>query len=230
MMPSARPGRHREAAGSAVFASTGVPFAKIVQGPHAHRKTAALGAALRPETRRQDLRAVQVVDHRPRAARQVARPRVLAGTARRRGGGSLGDDQIGERASGFGAPAPRGRRRPAGRRGPEGRRLVDQRGDPLAPPPSLAPPGDEFASAHAVDVPRRGAARPAGLGARPGRLAAVQPAAAILHGGLAARVAGTRPRPAARRQPEIPRRIAVLEPAGAPNSVISIANLHIMQN
>jgi hypothetical protein len=51
--------------------------------------------------------------------------------------------------------------------------------------------------------------------ARPGRLAAVQPAAAVGHRRLPARAAAPRPRPAARREPQIARRIAVPEPPSA---------------
>src|SRR5882724_8117803 len=52
-------------------------------------------------------------------------------------------------------------------------------------------------------------------GAGPRALAAVQAAAAVLHGRLAAGAAGPRLRPAARRRQVVARRVAVLEPAPA---------------
>jgi hypothetical protein len=73
----------------------------------------------------------------------------------------------------------------------------------------------ELGGTAAMPPARVAAALQPGRGARPGRFSAVQAAAAVLHGRLAARAARACPRPAARRQPEVARRVAVAQPPGA---------------
>jgi hypothetical protein len=157
----------------------------------------------------------EVVDDRPRAARQVAGARVLARPAAPPGRPDLGRDQFGEGAPGRDPAEPcGGRRDPVLDRLPRQALVAERRHAPGAAA-ALAAERDERLAAQAVPGARGGAARPPGFGPRPGRAAAVQPAAAVPHRRLAAAAAGPGPGPAAQGEPEVARRVAVVEPPGA---------------
>src|SRR5882724_558991 len=74
---------------------------------------------------------------------------------------------------------------------------------------------DDLGRAQAVDEAVAAGTRPAGFGARARALAAVEAAAAVGHGRLAAAAAGARAGAAARRGQEVAAGVAVVEAASA---------------
>jgi hypothetical protein len=93
---------------------------------------------------------------------------------------------------------------------------------------ALLPHLAELGGAAAVAPTGVLAPRKPGRGARPGGFPAVQAASPVPHRRLAARASGARLRAAARREPEVARRVAVAQPAGAarPKTLDSIDRPH----
>jgi hypothetical protein len=157
----------------------------------------------------------EIVDDRAGALGEMADARIFALAAFPLGRADLGRDQFGEGAPRRDPPEPGGGRGEAVLDRLARLALVDQGHQPLAPAQALAAERDERLAAQPVALAHGGAACPAGGGPWPGRFAAVQPTAPVRHRRLAAAPARSRPRPAARREPEIARRVAVPEPPGA---------------